>query len=65
MKRYGYAASEDDIHACCNYLAGKGLITMQKIENKVLGISRDIAHITPEGTDVLEGTVTIDGITLR
>ena len=32
--------------------------------NEVLNIRREIAHITPKGIDVLEGTEIINGIEL-
>lgn len=62
--KHGYGASKSDIADCCRYLEGKDLITMEKVENEVLGISRDIAHITSKGVDVLEGTETVSGIEL-
>ncbi len=64
LKKKGYAVDKDGIAALCNYLAGKGLIKIERAENKVLDIKRDIAQITPEGVDVLEGTVTVEGIEL-
>ena len=35
---------------------------MEHIENKALGIKRDIITITSKGIDVIEGTLQVDGI---
>ncbi len=64
LKKKGYTVDKDGIASLCNYLEGKGLIQVEHAVNKVLGIKRDIARITPYGVDVLEGTKTIDGIEL-
>ena len=64
LKREGYPVSKDEVGEACRYLAGKKLVEIEKIENKVLNISRDIAHITARGTDVLDGTIPIEGIEL-
>lgn len=64
IRQYGYSASKDDIAECCNYLQGKELVKVERVGNTVLGLSRDIAHITPKGVDALEGTEQIDGVVL-
>lgn len=64
LKQHGYNLIKDEILTACNYLQGKGLVRMEHVENEVLKLSRDIAHITPKGVDVLEGTEKIDGIEL-
>ena len=64
LKREGYPVSKDEVGEACRYLEKKELVEIEKIENKILNISRDIAHITAQGTDVLEGTQPVEGIEL-
>lgn len=64
IKQYGYSVSKEDILIGCKYLQGKGLVIVKNVSNEVLGISRDIVHITSKGIDVLEGTVITEGIEL-
>ena len=65
MKKEGYAVTQKDVSAACRYLEGKGLILVKSVKNDVLKINRDIAHIMPDGVDVLEGTKTVEGIELN
>ncbi|GHU54798.1 hypothetical protein AGMMS49975_15700 [Clostridia bacterium] len=58
------ATSKDEIISACNYLKDKGLVQTKNISNKQLGIECDILHLTPHGTDVLEGTAVVDGIVI-
>lgn len=64
LNRYGYTFTKNEILTACLYLEGKGLVRMEHAGNEALNISRDIAHIKPDGIDVLEGTKKVDGITL-
>jgi hypothetical protein len=64
IKKNGFTVGKDEILTICRYLEGKGLVAVEHIENKILGVSRDVAHITPKGVDVMEGTETIEGIEL-
>lgn len=64
LKREGYDINKQDVVVAILYLEGKGLVKIGKVENKALGISRQIANITPLGIDVLEGTKTVDGVEL-
>lgn len=45
----------EELERQVNYLEGKGLVDVQKAENKVLDISRQVVRLTAEGTDYLEG----------
>lgn len=38
-----------------DYLEAKKLVTVQKVGNERLGISRKIVKLTAEGTDYMEG----------
>ncbi len=62
FKKMGIDASEADLVIQVGYLEGKGLLRVDKIKNDRLGISRMVAHITPTGTDVLEGNAEVPGI---
>lgn len=65
LKRMGYADyTKDDIEEACIYLEKKGLVKLEYVKSEVLNIKRCIAHITPKGTDLLEGTITEEGIEL-
>lgn len=44
------------------YLEGKGLVRKEACRNQALGISMEIYFLTPDGTDVLEGTREEPGI---
>ena len=64
LKKSGVIYEKADVLEACRYLEKKNLIVLQHIENKILGIERFIAHITAKGTDVLEGTLSAEGIEL-
>ena len=64
LAQEGHELKESDILAHCRYLEGKGLVRVENIRNPIQHISRDIAHITPKGIDVLEGTEQVEGIIL-
>lgn len=62
LKKMGIDASETDLERQVCYLEGKGLLRVERLKNARLGISRVVAHITPSGTDVLEGNTEVPGI---
>ena len=64
LKQKGSAATADDIADACYYLQCKGLITLKNFKSDTLQTERDIAYITANGIDVLDGTTEIDGITI-
>lgn len=64
LMQEGHDLKESDILGHCRYLEGKGLVMVENVRNSIQKISRDIAHITPKGVDVLEGTVQVEGILL-
>lgn len=65
LRKEGFKVSKEEVFEECSYLEGKGLIEIVFIENAVLGISREIAHIKPAGIDLLEGTTEAGGIDLE
>lgn len=62
LARIGHNSSVDEVKRECSYLKGKGLIEITHIENKVLGISRNVIKITSAGMDVLDGASTVEGV---
>ena len=64
LKKEGYVYTKEAIEAACSYLQGRNFITVSEVKNEVLGIHKIIAKITPDGTDLLEGTITAEGIQL-
>ena len=64
LKQHGYTVDKAEVIIICHYLKGKNLITVDSVGNKGVGIHRDIAYITPQGIDTLEGTLEVDGIEL-
>ncbi|MDE7431401.1 MAG: hypothetical protein K2N34_05755 [Lachnospiraceae bacterium] len=58
----GFVVTREEVDRELRYLQGKNVIDIEHIENKVLGIKRDIVRINSRGIDVLEGTLQIDGI---
>lgn len=62
LKKMDIDASEADLERQVCYLEGKGLLRVERLKNARLGISRVVAHITPTGTDVLEGNAEVSGI---
>ena len=65
LKQSGYVLEKHEIMGIYRYLEGKGLIKLSGTDSSNIHISRVIAKITPKGTDVLDGTVKIDGIELE
>lgn len=65
LRKEGYAVNTADVDKICKYLEQKNLIDIDTIENKVLDLRRDIAHITPCGIDFLEGTTVVQGVELE
>ena len=55
-----YDVTTDDVKVHLSYLEGKGYIKTEKVENKILKMSRTIAILTPEGIDLLEGNIAAD-----
>lgn len=65
LKKSGYSDYEKaDIEEACSYLEKKGFVQLEHVKNDVLKIKRCIAHITAKGTDLLEGTITEEGVEL-
>ena len=63
LKKSGYDLDECEIKAQSDYLAQKGLVSVENVSNKTLGIRRVVIHITALGIDYLEGNATnITGI---
>ncbi|MBD5468897.1 MAG: hypothetical protein HDR21_12185 [Lachnospiraceae bacterium] len=63
LKKSGYNADQAVVERECAYLADKGLIRTQTVGNARLGVQRNIAWITAEGTDYLDcNTDAIAGI---
>lgn len=62
LKKMGVDVSEADLEKQVCYLEGKGLLHVERIKNTRLGLNRMVAHITPAGTDVLEGNAEATGI---
>lgn len=46
---------KDEITRQVDYLEAKHLVSVQKVGNKRLGISKKIVKLTAEGTDYMEG----------
>lgn len=55
LKKSGYRITEAELDTQTAYLAQKGLITEDCIDNDRLGIHRKVLRITASGTDYLEG----------
>lgn len=62
LARTGIRCQIKDVKKECTYLEGKGLVNIEHVENRVLGISRDVVRITSAGTDVLDGTAAVEGV---
>lgn len=62
LARVGINCQQEAVKRECEYLKGKGLVEINHIENKTLGISRDVVTITSAGMDVLDGTATVEGV---
>jgi len=64
LNKQNTICTEKEIADACYYLQGKKMIDFKSFCNKKADIKRDIAFITSDGIDVLEGTVVADGIML-
>lgn len=62
FRQQGERCSENDITDACRYLHDKGLINFKNYKSDSLNIKRDIAYITSDGVDVLEGTISASGV---
>lgn len=62
LRKLDMDASEAELEKQVGYLEGKGLLYVERLKNDRLGIKRMVAHITPAGTDVLEGNAEVTGI---
>lgn len=62
LKKLDMDVDETELTAQVNYLEGKRLLYVERLRNDRLGIRRTVAHITPAGTDVLEGNAEASGI---
>ena len=62
LARIGHSCTIDEVKRECSYLKGKELVEINHIENKTLGISRNVIKITSKGIDVLDGTSTVEGM---
>lgn len=62
LKKLDMDVSETELTTQVNYLEGKGLLHVERLRNDRLGIKRTVAHITPAGTDVLEGNGAVSGV---
>ena len=62
LTRIGHNCSTDEVKRECSYLKGKELVEINHVENKTLGISRNVIKITSKGMDVLDGTSTVEGM---
>ncbi|MCM1104920.1 MAG: hypothetical protein NC409_12540 [Clostridium sp.] len=54
LRKSGYNADQAAVEQECVYLADKGLLRTQTVGNARLGVQRNIAWITAEGTDYLD-----------
>jgi len=64
LKYHIQSITKEEVLNTCKYLEGKNLITMNHTENERLKISRDIVYLSSKGQDLLDGTITVDGIQL-
>lgn len=62
LAKNGMQLTDEQLARETSYLAGKELITVEHIENKVLEIERDMIKLTPKGMDVLDGVLEVEGI---
>lgn len=62
VRKTGMEISEKDAEQATYYLEDKQLLKVKNVDNKVLGIHRTIAFITAKGMDLLEGTITVEGM---
>ena len=62
MQKAGYKANAETLKESLYYLEKKGCVWIAKCQNRALGIDMDVFIITPDGIDVLEGTMEMPGI---
>lgn len=62
LRKMNMATDRKELEKQVCYLEGKGLLWVERLKNERLGINRIVAHITPAGTDVLEGNADVSGI---
>lgn len=62
VSRAGIKCDTESIKKECEYLKGKGLVNINHVDNKVLGIKRNIMTITSAGVDILDGTNAVEGV---
>ena len=62
LRKCGHDVTEQEVQSILYYLAEKGLLELQPVENRALGIKRTIARITGKGIDCLEGNTEVTGI---
>lgn len=55
LRKSDYDVSDKELLTHVEYLKGKSLIRTEEVANRRLGICRVIVHLTPEGTDYLDG----------
>ena len=55
LKKNEEELPEEEIFRQVDYLKGKGLLSVVKVNNSRLGISREVIKITPAGVDYIEG----------
>lgn len=55
LKKSGYKITEAELERQSLYLADKGLIRLEQLDNERLGIHRKVLHLTAPGSDYLEG----------
>lgn len=55
LRRSDYVMTDQELLMQVSYLEGKGLVKVEKVENRRLDIQRRIVFLTPEGMDYLEG----------
>lgn len=62
LRKCGHDTTEQEVQSTLYYLQSKGLLELQLVENRALGIKRTIARITGKGIDCLEGNAEVTGI---
>lgn len=62
LKKLDIDVGEAELETQVRYLEGKDHLYVERLRNERLGIKRTVAHITPAGTDVLEGNGAAAGI---
>lgn len=62
LRKNGHELTEGEVLAEIYYLESKGMLLVNRVENKTLNIQRSIALITGKGIDFLDGTYQESGI---